>query len=156
MNRRTCASAVLILASWQFLGCGPAETDETDETLEIGRPDESDGEVRATSTARNEFCVGESTHTIDTANGLVRWRFSTDNDSSYSKKQALVIGRVFHQSTGIFLECSANENVSYNACEILTPIGSEYTRSTGQHRCCIKKGWFGSFVCREVGTGDSL
>jgi hypothetical protein len=141
------------------MGCGPEEVNETQEPPETGqasRLDERDHEVGVMSWGRNEFCVGESTHTVDTASGSVIWRFYTDNDSSYSKKQALVIGRVYHPLTGAFIECNNNENVSYNACELRTPIAAGYTSSTGQHRCCIKKGWFGSFVCRELSTADTL
>jgi len=157
MNRRTCVNVMLILASCQLLGCGgPEGADETHETPQIVRPDESDHEVGAMGTSRSEFCVGESTHTVDTATGLVTWRFSTDNDSSYSKKQALVIGRVFHPATGTYLECSEDDNVSYNACEIYTTIGSGYTSSTGQHYCCIRKGWVGKYVCTQTATTDSL
>ncbi|HLL56096.1 MAG TPA: hypothetical protein VK447_21215 [Myxococcaceae bacterium] len=154
MNRRACVAVTFVLASWQLLGCGTEQVDEAQVTSEV-RSGGGD-QVGILSVSRNEFCVGESTHTIDTANNIVRWRFTTDNDSSYSKKQALVIGRVYHQTSGLYLECSANENVSFNACEIATPLGSEYNRSTGSHRCCIKKGWFGSFVCRETTTGDFL
>jgi hypothetical protein len=146
-----------MLTSWQLVGCGPESVDDAPlDTPEIGLPDEGDREVGAMSTSQNEFCTGASSHTIDTANNIVRWRFTTDNTSNYSKKQALVIGRVYHQVSGLYLECNNNENVSFNACEIATPLGSEYTRATGAHRCCIKKGWFGSFVCRETTTGDFL
>jgi hypothetical protein len=154
-------AALMMLASRQLVGCGPEKGDALHETSESGHPGEHADEVRSMSeigvmnVARNEFCVGDTTHTIDTATGSVVWRFSTDNDSSYSKKQARATGRVFHP-WGTFLECTASNQVSYNACEIRTPIEAGYTSAAGQHYCCIRKGVFGKYVCRELSTSDAL
>jgi len=149
--------AVLMLASWQLLGCGPEEVDESQENrVEVGSSDKSDSEVDALGSGSNWICYGESTHTIDVANNLVIWRFYTQNNSTKLKKQALVIGRVWHTQGGGYLECSANDNVGSNTCFIQTPLGSGYEYSSGQHRCCERKNVFADFKCAETSSGDEL
>jgi hypothetical protein len=141
MHRHLNVAAVFMFASWQLFGCGPDESNP-----EVSN--ESAPEVGLMNTSTNEFCTGESTHTVDMATGLVTWRFKTTN-TGHTRRIARVIGRVYHPATGGYLESVKSDSVIENTCEINTTTNSGYTSSVGQHRCCMRKRLIGGWTCRE-------
>jgi hypothetical protein len=160
-------SAAVVMTGF-VTGCGAEDGTETQEgfdeireTPETLPTDESEREVGAMEVRNNEYCWGESSHTVDTVSGTVTWRFWTRNDG-YNRRLATVSGRVYHSGSGFYLECRAGsgddpgESVVYNSCEIVTPLTSGYNSSGAHHRCCMRKGLFNSWQCRETDTTDHL
>lgn len=139
--------------AFQFLSLD-AESRFVDE-LDIGLS-MNDPSPQPANAVNNWICYGESTHAVDAAVGLVTWQFRTKNNSTRTKKQAPVNGTVFHPS-GLTQKCNASGSASENTCTLFITLAAGYNTSAGSHRCCEKKGLFGSYDCTDwFGTADAL
>lgn len=104
-------------------------------------------------TGSDWFCSGSTSHSFGPDNSII-WTFTTTNNSTRTKRQAPVTGRIYHPN-GTVLTCNDGDGNSGNSCSIPTTVGSGYDSAVGEHFCCEKRSF--SYVCTNVFfTADSL